>query len=234
PPEFIAFIAVAAILLLVLVLIIAVLLVRWTPAVPLCLFEGKSIRATLQGSRELVKGYAGPIALLVLGWIGSIAIISVLTFAILDQLNSLVLAAPFDSLQTTSIAVALLIALSTGLSVVISFAGFTGYALLVVHFYQKLSELKGITPADLQMLTHMEKMVHGKSKVKQNRAKITAVVALLMVTATLTVYRMTDDIRQAESQMIEITAHRGSSEKAPENSLSAISQAKQEVVGYYL
>jgi len=232
PPEFIAFIAVAAILLLVLVLIIAVLLVRWTPAVPLCLFEGKSIRATLQGSRELVRGYAGPIALLMLGWIGLIAIISVLTFAMLDQLNSLVLAAPFESLHATSIAVALLIALSTVLSVVISFAGFTGSALLVVHFYRRLSELKCRTPVDLRRLTRMEQMVHGKAPVKKKRAKIAAVVALLVVTATLTVYRMTDDIRQAESLMIEITAHRGSSEKAPENSLSAIRQAIDDRADY--
>lgn len=150
----------------------------------------------------------------------------------LDQLNSLVLAAPFESLHATSIAVALLIALSTVLSAVISFAGFTGYALLVVHFYQRLGELKGRTPVDLQMLTRMEQMVHGKSPVKQNRAKIAAVVALLVVTATLAVYRMTDDIRQAESLMIEITAHRGSSEKAPENSLSAIRQAIDDRADY--
>lgn len=232
PPEFIASVAIAVVLLLVLLCIIGVLLVRWIPAVPICLFERKSIWAILQKSREMVRGFAGSIALIVLGQIALIIIMSVLTVAMLDQLNERVLAAPFDSLHTTSVAVAILIALSTVLSTAISFIGFSGYALLVVHFYFRLNELKGRKPAHLRMLTRMEQMVHGKLPFKHNLVKIGAVVALFVVMATLAAYQMTANIRQAEAAKIEITAHRGSSKKAPENSLSAIRQAIDDHADY--
>jgi glycerophosphoryl diester phosphodiesterase len=223
PPVFFIASAIAAVLLIGLGLVLAVLYVRWSIALPVCLFEDKGWITALRCSRKRVRGYGLPVAWLILGWTGLMITIATLATALLDGFSEWVLASIPQRPSVVIATVASVVTLFIVQTAVLSFVALSGYSLLAVRLYEKLSELKGTLPTVQLSWLLQQKPVLEVAKSRWHWPTVWAVVigfGLLMAGVAYTLIERLDLKHQ-----VAVTAHRGSSQHAPENSLSAIRRA---------
>lgn len=213
PPAFWIAIGTGTVLALAALSIVGTLLVRWSMAVPLCLYEGLRHRAALTRSRDLVRGHRKRVALLVLGWIAAAAITSAILLLILDQSIGLLLSL-FDNLNALIAVTALAIGVLAAAGVALSFIAFAGYSSIVIHLYH---ELGGRFPE--------EKSTAATRPRTLRVGGLTVSLTLLLAagTSAMIVDSAVNDLSIGRD--VQVTAHRGSSLTAPENSLAAIRQA---------
>jgi glycerophosphoryl diester phosphodiesterase len=220
PPAFLFAAGIGVLLALAAFAIVGTLLVRWALVVPFCLYEGLTYRTALTRSRDLLRGHQRRAALLVLGWIATAALASFAVLLILDRGIALLLSL-FTGVGPLIAATALAIGVLTIAGAALSFIAFAGYSFIVIHLYE---ELGGELPArEDTSASEGRKWRFGKQAV---------VLALLVATglSAMIVAKATDDLSIGRD--VQVTAHRGSSKNAPENSLSAIRQAIHDGADY--
>jgi len=220
PPAFWIAIGIGAVLALVALAVVGTLLVRWSMAVPLCLYEGLPHRTALARSRELVRGHYRRVALLVLGWVAAAMIASSILLFVLDRGVGLLLSL-FGNVSALIAGTALAIGVLAATGVALSFLAFAGYSFIVIHLYR---ELGGRFP-DEETVETSEVGTLRFGKVAVSLTLLAAAGASAMI-----VHKATDDLSIGRD--VQVTAHRGSSLTAPENSLSAIRQAIEDGADY--
>jgi glycerophosphoryl diester phosphodiesterase len=220
PPEFWIAVAIGALLALAALGIVSVLLVRWALAVPLCLYQGLTYSSALTRSRELLRSHNTRAALLVMGWITAAILVSLVTLLVLDQGIGLLLTL-FADVSTLIVLTALSIGVLTIAGAVLSFVAFAGYSFIVIHLYEELGD------------RFPDAKTTASASAREGRLGKLAVVIFLLVAAGISftiVGKATDDLSIGRD--VHVTAHRGSSLTAPENSLSAIRQAIDDGADY--
>ena len=225
PPVFMMALAIAAVLVLGFGAIFSVLMVRWVAALPICLFEGKTYRAALQSSKNLVSGHSGQVALIVLGWFCLVALMTEVAAAGFDGLSRSVLSAVSGEPRRLIITAAALIAGLTLGSGLIIFVAQAGYCLLSVQLYERLSELRGLSPSPKDRLALLLRN-KGISSSRLPEWRWPMVWIALFAFGGLTAgvaYALLENLDI--HHQVQVTAHRGSSRTAPENSISAVRQA---------
>lgn len=214
PPEFWTAVTVGVVLALIAAVSMALMLVRWSLAVPVCLHEEYTGFRALARSRELVHGNRWRIAWLVLGWIlfamlGTIAVLTVLHWA-----GGLLLYL-FSGIKAQILVTALFLGLLTLTGALLSFVAFAGYSIVIDVLYHSVNPNAPEHPDVRQPPT-------GPAR----RIGIHVLMLALLASAGMS-FAMTsaivDDLQVGRKVLV--TAHRGSSIQAPENSLSAIRQA---------
>jgi glycerophosphoryl diester phosphodiesterase len=93
--------------------------------------------------------------------------------------------------------------------------GVNSHCVLITRLYLDASEAHGVSPLDLATPPRTQ-----RSQRRRARALVWSAAAVLLVATVVTTYAVVDQI--GIQQRVEVTAHRGSSRRAPENSLSAI------------
>ncbi len=218
----IAFLAAAAIgvaLGAVLLCNLAVAYVRLLFVVPILLFEGGSTRAAFRSSRQRIEGAWWKIGGSVLGWHAIVALAAPLAGLIFSvaALRLIALAGARVSVLVP-LGVGLLL-VQGGLLAVLAFVQVAGASILTVHFYDELSGGRGRTWAKA-----VEMGRASRSLVPWWAWVLGAGSLLLSAGSTLsTGAQLVETARNARPVLI--TAHRGASRAAPENSLSAIRTA---------
>jgi glycerophosphoryl diester phosphodiesterase len=223
PPEFMTTLAIAAVLVLGFGSILSVLVVRWVAALPLCLFEGKTYRAALKSSKELVSGRFAPVAVIVLGWFCLVALVATGAATGFDGLSRLILAVLDRDPRVLIITAVALIAVLTMGAALMSFVGQAGYCLLSVQLYERLSEQRGESPKDRLSLLLNGMGMSSSRFFKWRWSMVWFVLLTFGVLMAGIAFALIEDLDLP--QQVQVTAHRGSSRKAPENSLSAVRQA---------
>jgi len=213
PPElFIALIA-GALLAALAAFVILRLLLDWALTIPICLYEQHCGRQALTLSRERMRGHRRrglrllvrsllPVLLFTAGvaWLADVAIGVLLNT--MSDIRALVVA--------TAVAV-LLLAL---LAILASFMLMAVYAMVVMHLYLELLGAERL-PGE-----------RWRAAARQTRLPGLAVVlglVMLLGGAGLLIDRQLNGLRLGRD--VQITAHRGSSRYAPENTLSALYRA---------
>ncbi len=213
PPAFWGAVVIGVLLATAALVVFSVLLVRWALAVPLCLYEGLTYRSALIRSSDLIRGHKKRAAVLVLGWITAAVLVSSAVMLMLDQGVGLLLSL-FDSVSTLIVMTALSIGVLTVAGAALSFVAFAGYSFIVIHLYQ---ELGGRFPSEAST---------ADEAAPARRIGKPAVTTTLLVAAGISALIVDNAVSSLSiGRDVKITAHRGSSLKAPENSLSAIRQA---------
>jgi len=191
------------------------LYIKWVVALPVVVFEGAGAVQALRSSRDLVRGRTLRFALV----IGSTAAIAaglpvVATAAVHLGGRAVFVAFPESPRLVVSLVVLLLV-VDVLVFAVATFVGVALDSLVRARLWRGLSDLRvSATPPQA------EADIIGEKRLK---TVVSAAVAVFVIIGTaggiVTAGRIEVEDR------VEITAHRGSSAAAPENTLSAIRQA---------
>ncbi|MHC4960168.1 MAG: glycerophosphodiester phosphodiesterase family protein [Planctomycetota bacterium] len=211
PPEWTRAILIVAAAGVPTVAVLALLVVRWSFAIPVCLLERRTGFAALRRSTELVRGRTRTVARLLLGWIACALLLSAILVAAFDA-GAEALLSFFSSPESLVVPILLLIGLLLVGGAVVFLAAFSGFAALTLELYD---ERAGPRPASAPETATLAPRLGWAALV---------VAAVVSVIAGLKVGRAVEaDLKR--SRQVLVTAHRGSSAKAPENSLAALRAA---------
>jgi glycerophosphoryl diester phosphodiesterase len=194
------------------------LYIRWALALPVLVFEGVGASTALRSSRDLLRGRMARFAVA----IGSTAAISVALLVLTVEIVHLGGRAVFAAFPTSPrAAVPLVILLLTVEGLVVVLTTFVGVALDSLVRVWQWRELAGRRFEAI-------KLEAGVDITRERHLKIWVSAAIAVVVVVGTVMAVVAAGRLDVEDRVEITAHRGSSAAAPENTLSAIRQAIQD------
>jgi len=189
-------------------LVFLALRVRWVFSMPLCLLEGVAPRAALKQSRELARGSFRRIFLLFLAWWGTASLLTVLGLALLEQIARTVLTLEGTGTGLLITMVALLVLAHLMVVALTNFVGWTGESLFALQLYR---EARGVPTAD------------PVARARRSRPMPWVLVGgLLLFGGGLG--RVMAELVDVQRD-VAVTAHRGSSANAPENTLASVRQA---------
>jgi glycerophosphoryl diester phosphodiesterase len=197
-------------------IVAAVLFVRWLYSVPVLVFEQASPREAMRRSRQLAKRSPRLLAMLLAGWLGASAAASALAGAACWGLGELILPLAGHRLAVLVPLSGALAALDLLVAIAIAFAGSNGLFMLIAQLYLGAAGAGGVAAAPAAWLP-------GEECSSRRRVLTWVAACLLLGSAALISYAVVGRMRSDIST--EIIAHRGSSRRAPENTLSAIKAA---------
>jgi glycerophosphoryl diester phosphodiesterase len=190
------------------------LYVRWSFALPILLFESTSARAALRASRERVRGVGWRVGAILLGWqlaallagLGLRAGFRLIAGAVLDHAG-----------ERPTALILVLLACQGGLYAVLSFFTVVGQALLIRRLYLIRSGQLGLLPGPSAAPAAL-----GPASPWPGRLAwaFFGLGLLAPAAAWAGLARYEDELRP-----VRVTAHRGHSLAAPENTLSALRKA---------
>jgi glycerophosphoryl diester phosphodiesterase len=219
PPAFLAVGALGAVLALAGAAVLATLYVRWIVSLPIVLFEAHRPVEALSASRARVRGHGWGIFLLIGGWQLANLLLGVLFFRGFRLLAAFAFGQAGSSTAAALATVALLVVLHACGAAVGSFISSVGRALIVLRTHIALGLRAGVLTEE--RVTPPEAIGEGAPT---SPARLVAAVAALFIAAAVGVAIFLAG-RLAAVGHTEITAHRGYSRVAPENTLSAIRKA---------
>jgi glycerophosphoryl diester phosphodiesterase len=180
--------------------------------------EGRKPAGALRNSRSLVSGNFWRISIIILGWALVIIGVGALSAVILEFISEFILNRVGENPAFMVIVVCLLLGLYGLTAAAWTFIGFTTGCLVIVRLYYDIGGQKGQT----QAIAPADDPAGSVSHPSQPKIVWTAVIlALILATGSSAVIIEGIDLNRP----VAVTAHRGSSKDAPENSLSAIRRA---------
>ena len=218
PPSFWVGAAVLALLALGGILIIGVLYIRWIFSVPICMLAGDKPAAAMQKSRDLVSGNFRQIAVVIWGWALLTMAAAGATALLLGVFSELILKRIGENPVIVISTVCVVLALYAFTAAVLTFIGFAVNCLLITRLYIDISsgqgsKLKSPTADELE-----DRLVQPSQ-----RKLVWGIAALALTITLISSYFIINDIDF--DHRVAVTAHRGSSRHAPENTLSAVRRA---------
>ncbi len=187
-------------------------------ALPLLLFEGREPKETLRTSRDRTTGHLRFLALWIVGWFAAMAALSTIGSSLVGLAGSFVLPMISHSLWIAIIGVGLLLILWSLVNLGVTLLGASTFAVLLVNLYR---DVAGEGRPALEPATQVSS--EGSSIMRFSR--MTSLLGFGgAVIASAVVGGLALRSMQAEDTT-QVTAHRGASAAAPENSMAAVEQA---------
>ncbi len=223
PPIFWVAVGIGVLLLLAALATGMWLYVRWAFALPILLFEKQRPRAAMRASRQRVRGVGWRVGLISLGWLLGALLVGVALEAGFRLFASVIL----DNAGERPVVVSLLLLLAHGgLLATWSFFAIVGLGLLTRQLYILRTEQLGLfSSVELQPASGTEK---PPAPWNWGLALLSLPLFLLMPLALWT------SLSQylVAHPLVQVTAHRGHSVAAPENTLSAVRKAIESGADY--
>lgn len=215
PPVWWIALGIAALLAVGVLIVNGGLYLRWIFSVPALVLGGAGPREAIERSKALVKGRKRRIVLMVIAFALALAVPPLLITFLFDVAGKLT----FSLLPETAYLVIPAVVLLMGLYVLLSFIGaavaVAGNSIVIVRLYSKVSgDAHAAEPEDEER----------PARFALGGVLLLLVVSLVIAGFALHGFELEDRVK--------ITAHRGSSIAAPENSLSAIRQAIDDGADY--
>lgn len=225
PPRFIIAVGLASVCAAILAIAVSTLIIRWSLALPICLLEGASWSAPLAESWMATRGLSRPIGLLLLTWIAAVASASVLIIWGLVASAELILALVPQSTGSIIATTSGLLVVMDGIAGAIGLVGTAGYVFLVERLYTELGGDKVSMP-----LPGAGRIRDGLLQRISGRRTIAVGAVIFAALSIGTSYALVETADLLDT--VEITAHRGSSSRAPENTLAAVRAAMEDGADY--
>ncbi len=224
PPRFWAAAAIGLVLLIGATLVVAMLYIRWIFSVPALLFEAKGAVAALRKSSELVAGSMLKVGGVLFVWGGAIFAAGLVVTELVHLLGPFLIAAVGGDRGVVMVMVGGIGALYVTALVVLAFVGVTINGLLIVGLYRDLLSRKGVEEeASAEQLIGREPSSAAQQRFRLANRKAWIVAFLGLVSSAAVAFSLIGDL--GAERPVAVTAHRGSSSRAPENTLSAIEAA---------
>lgn len=215
PPAFWLAGGLGALLLLAAAITCMVLYVRWAFALPIVLFEDHSRRAALKASRERVRGAGWRLGLVLVGWQLAALLVGVVGAAVFRLLADRVLAHAGE--RPLALILTLLLTQSALLAV-LSFVTVVGQGVLTRRLYL------------LHSSKQTQHLATDQVSSPASRRLLYFLLPLLMLAPLLTWLNLSRYL--TDRPLVKVTAHRGHSLAAPENTLSAVRKAIESGADY--
>jgi len=229
PPVFLAAAAIGGVIALAATAVLVWLLVRWLLALCITVFEGGPPRHALAQSAARVRGHRVRIALILVFWHGAIAVLWLLVGAAGRPLAVRALDAAGGSTSRAVVTIVSLLVLNALGTAAASIIQWVGHALIVLYVYRQTHPARAAealpdaatgvsrdTPLEREALAAHAPWVRGP-------AVLLVGAGILLVGFVLPACVFVS--RLGTQDTIEVTAHRGASRVAPENTLSAVRAA---------
>ena len=205
-------------IIVALVAILAVKFFHWILALPILLFERKGAKAAISGSRSLSKGRGVEVAIWLTTWVVVVVGMSALVTSSIGVIGRFVIPSASQSLVWVALLVGAVLLLSGAANVVVTFLGAAFLSLLVVRLYATLGG-SGEVAAPARITKSLESRARKRSL---RRVIIWGSTGVIMATVMIAIATVRS-IPVADTTLV--TAHRGSSREAPENTLAAVERA---------
>lgn len=217
PPVFWASASIIGLILLLMTWVVVRKLLSWSLALPLILFGTTAPNRSFAQSSDLVKGNKRLVALLLIGWLVSMGLLSALILGLVHQLASLAVPFFYDSMTMLLIVIGfilLLWSLGNFLLTALASGSFAGLLIEICrHFGQ---------PVSIEGLGEMKKHLQFRlSRTRLVVAGIGGVIISFLVGAWLV-----NSIKPFDD--VTIVAHRGAAGRAPENTMAAVRAALED------
>jgi glycerophosphoryl diester phosphodiesterase len=222
PPVFWIGAALGALLLAGYAYVAVQLYLRWVFALPICVFRGESPSSAIRSSRRLARGWKLRALVLTVVAIVSPAIVTGVLIALVQGLGDAVLTGFDWSLTGLLVVAAAVVTLDLGVVAVMSFVGSVAYGMAALLLYR--DACKGGDVAWVAEPHPLETESSGPPPV-WFRSRSAVVWATLAVAAVSLVICIGVLSAVEIEDYVEITAHRGDSSRAPENTLAAVRSA---------
>ena len=220
PPEFVFAVGMGIVLIISLVAILLRLYTGWFYALPLVLFEQITPAATLSQSTERADGHRGSLLLWIIVWALSGVIFSTLTTAPVIAFGHWLVPHSTSSLSLLSASVGLTLTLSFIAGLLANLMTTISFAALLLHLYEARGRRAEVKLKELELWDAAPPLKWQLTGARLLAGTLIAALIALFVGVSLI------DSVQLKDQ-VEITAHRGASADAPENTLAAVQQAIQ-------
>ncbi len=219
PPRFWAACAVGGGLALTALALAAYLFVRWAFSLPIVLLEDRQPIPALRASALRVRGVMGRVGTVLLGWQAIAFVMHLAGVGAFKLVASLLLSsAGYRPSVAVPLVAGLLVAHVVMLSA-LSFVAVVVHCLLLLRLYLDRSVALGVLPAD-RWAPALDEVPASPSKLlwrlEWGAAGVVSCVFIAYLALTVP-FPLRDDV--------QVTAHRGYSRKAPQNTLSAIREA---------
>ncbi|NOX99734.1 MAG: hypothetical protein GXP30_08410, partial [Verrucomicrobia bacterium] len=198
---------------------------RWFLALPILLFEGTGVRESIRRSRERTAGrvWLFGVEMLALSALGFLLVL-VMTL-VLKGIDKLFFEVYANQIQMVVIGGALLLITHFIITTAITFLGFSAQGILISQHYLRSASVDA-EPIDLA-----ESDRHfGFFGMHSARSVVWTVLVVGLVVSLFAAWSMVEEVKI--ERIVEVTAHRGSSVEAPENTLSALRLAMEEQADY--
>jgi glycerophosphoryl diester phosphodiesterase len=216
PPVFWVAAGIGALLVLGALATATWLFVRWAFALPILLFENQPARAALRASRERVRGAGWRVGFILVGWLLGALVVGV---ALEAGFRLVAMAVLEHAGERPLVVILLLLVAQVGLVATWSFFLVVGVALLTRGLYLRRTEELGLPRPETW------KPAQGAEKpISPWNWRLALLSLPLFLLAPLILWFDLSRYAAAGSRVL-VTAHRGNSHAAPENTLAAIGKA---------
>lgn len=219
PPAFWTAAAIIGCLACVLVVVLVRLLAGWIFALPLLLFENVASAAALRTSRRRFAQHDRTILFWVVGWFLATSLVSAVAVGAVGIVGRLIVPLTTFSLPLLVATVGGVFVLWGLVNIIVTMVSATTFAVLLVVLYRRLGSEREI---DLASLVPLQPQDYDFKFPLRRRYVLVVGVAAIAAAAVV-------GIVSVESITLEdhtlITAHRGASAAAPENTLAAVRRA---------
>ncbi len=228
PPVFWVALVVVVIVLVGAAIAVAALYLRWIFSVPALLFEGAGPVAALRRSARMMRGNWRRVAAVLLAWAIVMVIAPLLVTTLFDLVAGTLLRKLVGDLDALITGVALLAALYVLAIEAVTLIGLSVNGILITHLYMRLGGGRGESAA----LLARETRELAKVRAARRRYRWLPAAGVLLVLAAAVFVSLSAIRRIGLGTNVQVTAHRGSSARAPENTLSAIEAAIEDGADY--
>ncbi len=222
PPAFWSALFIGLLLAFGLLVVWVYLIVSWLFCVPVHLFERKILFEALSRSRGLIKGSFGRISAIVVVSLAVFFALMAIGTSIVSGLAYLLGGGIATLFNRPLVFAVIVLAVNYGVTGFISIIAFPFLGTLIARLYYERHQEQSLVPPDPTFDSEVERprMSTGGKLAKCVPWLLVATVCVSIVIVAISVH---DDSKMEDN--VQVTAHRGSSKKAPENTLSAIRQA---------
>ncbi|MGY8770028.1 MAG: glycerophosphodiester phosphodiesterase family protein [Pirellulales bacterium] len=219
PPEFQISIGIGVLLVLLFMVIFLKFLSGWVFALPLVLFENASPREALNLSKERVSGHTLKVIKWIAVWGATLFIFSSVINMFVVFIGHMLVPQDSNSLGMLAFLIGIMLALWSLASLLTNLLGTTSFAALLLALYKRTNCPQ--QPVSDQIAIEAAEFDRLGALITKPRLIAGSILGLIVATG---IGASSIGTVLVEDQ-VEISAHRGSSKAAPENTMAAILQA---------
>ena len=222
PPEFMVAVVIGGILLCGLTAILLWLASSWVLALPLAIFEQITPRQVLKESQRRTAGKRRQVLAWIAIWLLATTIVSSLATGLVTWIGSGLISGSSHVLWLMVLVTGLILASVSLVNAMINLFSSTTFAVLLVHLYQECGG------RDLTQINWKPRAVESgiENFFQLSRTALTLMFVVAVVFAGIAGYQMLDSVSTPDHTTV--TAHRGASSGAPENTLASVLLAIEE------